>query len=233
MEGHLSWADAAFVDVIHTDGGHLGFPNPIGHADFYPNGGSRRQPGCDLKSILRKGFRRIINQFSECRFVTARSKCLKFCFTKMYWRKLLRGKIYFIIKKFDNFHWLLWFLIRSYLWAQSSLALLRGIGDWSVWISRKPVPWDPGILRMETRRLHGLQVRSEISRKVLLEHEREATVREKFDAPQIWQMRINLDLDEPHWGSEVLHDNLDFRRDVFILDKVWTKKEIFLRYHFR
>ncbi|XP_012218278.1 pancreatic lipase-related protein 2 [Linepithema humile] len=65
-EGHLSWADAAFVDVIHTDGGHFGFANPIGHADFYPNGGSRRQPGCDLRSILRMGFRRIINQLITC-----------------------------------------------------------------------------------------------------------------------------------------------------------------------
>jgi len=64
-EGHLSRADATFVDVIHTDGGNLGFARPIGHADFYPNGGSRHQPGCDLKSLVRMGFRRIINQLSE------------------------------------------------------------------------------------------------------------------------------------------------------------------------
>jgi len=64
-EGHLTWADATFVDVIHTDGGNFGFPSSLGHVDFYPNGGSRRQPGCDLRSIVRMGFRRLINQYSE------------------------------------------------------------------------------------------------------------------------------------------------------------------------
>ncbi|XP_025991246.2 hepatic triacylglycerol lipase [Solenopsis invicta] len=65
-DGHLTKADATFVDVIHTDGGHFGFPHPLGHVDFYPNGGRRRQPGCDLKSLLRRGFRRIVNQYITC-----------------------------------------------------------------------------------------------------------------------------------------------------------------------
>lgn len=49
--GHLSKNDALFVDVIHTSAGHslarlkLGFAKPLGHVDFYPNGGSW-QPGC-------------------------------------------------------------------------------------------------------------------------------------------------------------------------------------------
>lgn len=43
----LSSSDANFVDVIHTNANILGLgaANPIGHADFYPNGG-RWQIGC-------------------------------------------------------------------------------------------------------------------------------------------------------------------------------------------
>lgn len=41
----LSSDDAEFVDVIHTDSGHYGFVKPLGHADFYPNGGVF-QPDC-------------------------------------------------------------------------------------------------------------------------------------------------------------------------------------------
>lgn len=45
--GHLEKSDAEFVDVIHTCAGYLGMRRSIGHADFYPNGGSVPQPGCD------------------------------------------------------------------------------------------------------------------------------------------------------------------------------------------
>ncbi|XP_054651948.1 inactive pancreatic lipase-related protein 1-like [Dunckerocampus dactyliophorus] len=47
----LDTTDATFVDVIHTDGLPfnsklgLGMPQPIGHIDFYPNGGEL-MPGC-------------------------------------------------------------------------------------------------------------------------------------------------------------------------------------------
>ncbi|XP_043686806.1 endothelial lipase [Vespula pensylvanica] len=65
-EGHLTASDAAFVDVIHTDGGIFGFPNPLGHADFYPNGGKPPQPGCTLGNILRRGFMLLIREKITC-----------------------------------------------------------------------------------------------------------------------------------------------------------------------
>ncbi|ESP00941.1 hypothetical protein LOTGIDRAFT_225572 [Lottia gigantea] len=44
--GRLSYKDADFVDVIHTnDGTFLRLGELRCHVDFYPNGG-RRQPGC-------------------------------------------------------------------------------------------------------------------------------------------------------------------------------------------
>ncbi|KAI4461676.1 lipase [Holotrichia oblita] len=47
----LSKEDATFVDVIHTDGGMLGFNYPIGTVDFFPNGGTAVQPGCSLLKV--------------------------------------------------------------------------------------------------------------------------------------------------------------------------------------
>lgn len=39
VKGRLDKSDATYVEVIHTDAGKLGYINPIGHNDFYPNGG--------------------------------------------------------------------------------------------------------------------------------------------------------------------------------------------------
>ncbi|XP_006153655.1 lipase member I isoform X2 [Tupaia chinensis] len=46
----LDYTDAKFVDVIHSDANGLGIQEPLGHIDFYPNGG-KKQPGCP-KSIF-------------------------------------------------------------------------------------------------------------------------------------------------------------------------------------
>ena len=48
--------DAKFVDVIHTSGktGNVlpfGTTKPIGHTDFYPNGGDGKQGGCKYKNL--------------------------------------------------------------------------------------------------------------------------------------------------------------------------------------
>ncbi|XP_050665779.1 pancreatic triacylglycerol lipase-like isoform X3 [Leptidea sinapis] len=58
----LDKTDADFVDIIHTNGRLLekigfGLPDPVGDADFYPNGGMQ-QPGCvnDTTSIWAKLF---------------------------------------------------------------------------------------------------------------------------------------------------------------------------------
>lgn len=49
--GTLSNSDADFVDVIHTCAGYLGYKMPLGHADFYPNGGGPPQPGCSILQV--------------------------------------------------------------------------------------------------------------------------------------------------------------------------------------
>lgn len=50
----LDASDAVVVDVIHTSMRVLALAHPLGHVDFYPNGG-RAQPGCpDLLSNPRE-----------------------------------------------------------------------------------------------------------------------------------------------------------------------------------
>lgn len=46
-ENRISTDSAKYVEIIHTNGGLLGFLEAIGDADFYPNGGEA-QPGCLL-----------------------------------------------------------------------------------------------------------------------------------------------------------------------------------------
>lgn len=52
-EERLDPTDAQFVDVLHTDIDGLGFREPLGHIDFYANGGAD-QPGCP-KTIFSGG----------------------------------------------------------------------------------------------------------------------------------------------------------------------------------
>ncbi|XP_076123279.1 lipase member H [Alosa pseudoharengus] len=49
-DSRLDPTDAQFVDAVHTDMDALGFRKPLGHIDYYPNGGGD-QPGCP-KTIL-------------------------------------------------------------------------------------------------------------------------------------------------------------------------------------
>ncbi|XP_019871268.1 pancreatic triacylglycerol lipase [Aethina tumida] len=64
----LTQSDAEYIDVIHTDGGVLGFPLAIGHADFYPNGGRALQPGCQPSYLVQL---RLIDQVLACSHVRA------------------------------------------------------------------------------------------------------------------------------------------------------------------
>lgn len=47
-ENKLDSTDALEVQAIHTCGGLLGYFDPVGSVDFYPNGGTKQQPGCGL-----------------------------------------------------------------------------------------------------------------------------------------------------------------------------------------
>ncbi|XP_075970569.1 lipase member H-like [Anticarsia gemmatalis] len=47
--GRVVATDGQYVEVIHTNTGFLGYTDPCGDADFYPNGGSS-MPGCWLSS---------------------------------------------------------------------------------------------------------------------------------------------------------------------------------------
>ena len=67
--------DARFVDIIHTDGGILGNPEAMGHADFYPNGGRALQPGCARQEIANNRWLGILSEFFLHTFFRQRQQC--------------------------------------------------------------------------------------------------------------------------------------------------------------
>ncbi|XP_026277480.1 phospholipase A1 member A-like [Frankliniella occidentalis] len=72
LQRRLDSGDAFLVDVIHTTAGFLGLEEPVGHIDFYPNGGTMSQPGClpDLAGICshEKAFRIFRDSISDVNF---------------------------------------------------------------------------------------------------------------------------------------------------------------------
>lgn len=52
-EHRLSADDASFVMVVHTSIQSLALDIPLGHVDFYPNGGLD-QPGCKQQNFPSK-----------------------------------------------------------------------------------------------------------------------------------------------------------------------------------
>lgn len=63
QENHLTKGDAIFVDVLHSNPGILGFPQPIGDVDFYPNPGTWIQPGCWFDDLIKN---RELSYFYGC-----------------------------------------------------------------------------------------------------------------------------------------------------------------------
>ncbi|KAK7866881.1 hypothetical protein R5R35_006043 [Gryllus longicercus] len=79
LEAHrkLDKDDAHFVDVIHTDGSPVwtngfGLLQPLGHVDFYPNGGEE-QAGCNdgRASLVVSHFEGTVNSSTVCSHVRA------------------------------------------------------------------------------------------------------------------------------------------------------------------
>ncbi|KAK9701823.1 Lipase [Popillia japonica] len=64
IDNRVDPSDASFVQVIHTNARLLGFGSAIGHADYYPNGGSN-QPGCELDLLGTCAHSRAYYYYSE------------------------------------------------------------------------------------------------------------------------------------------------------------------------
>ncbi|XP_053703980.1 lipase member H isoform X1 [Synchiropus splendidus] len=79
-EDRLDPSDAQFVDVLHTDIDGLGYREPLGHIDFYANGGTD-QPGCSrfifsFNSYIKCDHQRSVFLFRESVDHTCQSRAL-------------------------------------------------------------------------------------------------------------------------------------------------------------
>ncbi|CAG5874266.1 unnamed protein product [Menidia menidia] len=91
-EKRLDPTDAQFVDVLHTDMDFLGFREPLGHIDFYANGGAD-QPGCP-KTILSGGsYFKCDHQRSVVLFIeTVNNTCSSIAFPCSSYEDFLDGR---------------------------------------------------------------------------------------------------------------------------------------------
>uniref|UniRef100_A0A6P7GIA5 Pancreatic lipase-related protein 3-like isoform X2 n=1 Tax=Diabrotica virgifera virgifera TaxID=50390 RepID=A0A6P7GIA5_DIAVI len=64
IDNRLDRSDAKFVQVIHTNGGTLGFRLAMGHAEYFPNEGES-QPGCRWDMIGTCSHSRAYAYYSE------------------------------------------------------------------------------------------------------------------------------------------------------------------------
>lgn len=63
-DNRIDAGDGDHVQIVHTNGGLLGFGSSIGDADYYPNGGSS-QPGCGIDLIGTCAHSRAYDLFGE------------------------------------------------------------------------------------------------------------------------------------------------------------------------
>ncbi|EEC13560.1 lipase, putative [Ixodes scapularis] len=90
----LSRTDAEFVDVIHTDVsgmvpfGGFGLREPIGHLDFFPNGGDK-QPNCSRADVLCEHLRSY-DYYMET--ITRDPSCVMVGFVCSDWSTFLQGR---------------------------------------------------------------------------------------------------------------------------------------------
>ncbi|KAG8008572.1 Lipase member H [Nibea albiflora] len=90
-ENRLDPTDAQFVDVLHTDMDTLGFREPLGHIDFYANGGAD-QPGCPNTILSGGAYFKCDHQRSVFLYLdTVNQTCAKKAFPCSSYKEFLDG----------------------------------------------------------------------------------------------------------------------------------------------